>query len=209
MKVSLLVRFGGFALFLGQFFLAIVDSAYYLTGRPAYPSPFIAWMSILGLIIRLFGFMAVFAILVQRGNIFGVLGFLLLVFGEFFSVSKMVMILGVAENVITIEQLSQVTSYTVFLKYQPWFFIAGQLLFGLAIVQSKIDLNIPGMLIALLGAMVYLSNPMEFLRPLFPVISLIAWGWLGWELFTGNDRTHKEHVRASISDPSTPAMVNE
>jgi len=194
MKVSLLIRFGGFTLFLSQFLLAIMDAVYYLAGQPAYPSTAIAWTVILGLVVRTLGFIAVFAILAQRGNVFGLAGFILLVVGEFFSVARLVMILGVIGGVMTGEQLGLVPSYVAIQRYVPWFFIAGQFLFGLAIYQSRLDLNLIGILIALLGIIGYLNDPLAFMRPIYSILVFVAWGWLGWEVFTGGDRLRMEPI---------------
>jgi len=194
MKVSLLIRFGGLTLFVSHFILAIVDGAYFFSGRPAYPPTIIAWMAILGLVFRTFGFVAIFSILAQRGNVFGLVGFILLVIGEFFSVSRLVMLLGVAGGGITGEQLGSVPSFIAITRFVNWFFILGQFIFGVAIYQSKVDMKIIGVLIALLGVLAYLNNPLAFVRPIYAVLTFVAWGWLGWELFTGNDRTKMEPV---------------
>jgi hypothetical protein len=191
-KISTLIKLGGLTLLLAQLLLMIVDASYYLTGQPTNPTSAIAWVAIFGLIIRTLGIMTAYMVMARTGGVVALIGFVVLVFGEFSSVARMTLSLGVAEGVMMSDQLSQAPSYAAAQVFLPWFFELGQFIFGIAIYLSKTYPKIVGVLIALLGPLAYLTGPLAFTRPIYTILNIIAWVWLGWLLLTSRGISHLE-----------------
>ena len=197
MKTSTLIKLGGLTLILAQLLLMIVDTSYYLTGQPANPTSVVAWIAIFGLIVRTLGIMTAYVVMARSGGVVVLIGFIVLVFGEFSSVARMTLSLGVAEGVMISDQLGRAHSYASAQVFLPWFFILGQLIFGVAIYLSKTYPKIVGVLIALLGPLAYLTGPLAFTRPIYTILNIIAWVWLGWGLLSGKGITRLESESAT------------
>lgn len=197
MKTSTLIKLGGLTLILAQLLLMIVDTSYYLTGQPANPTSVVAWIAIFGLIVRTLGIMTAYVVMARSGGVVALIGFIVLVFGEFSSVARMTLSLGVAEGVMISDQLGRAHSYASAQVFLPWFFILGQLIFGVAIYLSKTYPKIVGVLIALLGPLAYLTGPLAFTRPIYTILNIIAWVWLGWVLLSGKGITRLESESAT------------
>ena len=197
MKTSTLIKLGGLTLILAQLLLMIVDTSYYLTGQPANPTSVVAWIAIFGLIVRTLGIMTAYVVMARSGGVVALIGFIVLVFGEFSSVARMTLSLGVAEGVMISDQLGRAHSYASAQVFLPWFFILGQLIFGVAIYLSKTYPKIVGVLIALLGPLAYLTGPLAFTRPIYTILNIIAWVWLGWGLLSGKGITRLESESAT------------
>lgn len=104
--------------------------------------------------------------------------------------------LGVSAGVISNEQLAQVLSYNLGSTILFWSLDIGEVVFGISILRAQVFHKYAGALLVLVGVLHYLTGPLAFMRPIYAVLSVVAYAWLGWILLT---------AKSTVSRESTPA----
>jgi hypothetical protein len=184
MKTTTLFQLGGIAVLLSALLSAIGNLMYFLSGQPDAPTTPGLWIAIFSDIPLVFGLGALFAWQAQRGGILGLLGYVFLVLALLYFVGSESVGLGVAAGVISNEQTAQVPAYSLSNSIFPWLWTAGLILFGISIYRAQVFPKNAGVLLVLLAFVQQLTGPLAFTRPIFAVIAVTAWAWLGWSLYS-------------------------
>jgi hypothetical protein len=184
MKTTSLFQLGGIAVLISATLAAIVNLMYFLSGQPDAPTTPGLWTAIFSDVFLVFGLGALFARQAQPGGILGLVGYVLLVLALLYFVGSEAVGLGVAVGVISSEQIAQVPAYSFADSVFPWFWTTGLIVFGISIYQAQVFQRYAGMLLVLLAIVQQLTGPLAFTRPIFAVIAVTSWAWLGWELYS-------------------------
>ena len=182
MKTTTLFQLGGIAFLIAAILYGIGNLMYFLSGQPEAPTATGLWLGILGGALSVFGWGALFARQSQRGGVPGLVGYVLLVLAELYFIGSAAVSLGVAAGVFSNDQIAQVPSYGVANSILPWFWTAGLILLGISIYRAQVFPKYAGALLVLFALVQQLTGPLAFTRPIFAVISFVAWAWLGWIL---------------------------
>ena len=184
MKTTSLFQLGGIAVLLAAILSGIGNLIYFLSGQPDAPTALGLWIAFFGDTLLVLGLGALFARQSQRGGLLGLVGYVLLVLATMFFVGSYAVSLGVAAGVISDEQIAQVPSYALSSSIMPWIWFAGLIVFGISIYRAQVFPKYAGALLVLLALVQQLTGPLAFTRPIFAILSFVAWAWLGWILLT-------------------------
>lgn len=187
MKTTTLYQLGGIALLLSAILSAIGNLIYFLSGQPDAPTTPGLWIAIFSDAFLLFGLGALFARQAQRGGVLGLVGYVLLVLASLYFVGSEAIGLGVAAGAISNEQIAQVPAYSLSDSIFPWFWTAGLILLGISIYRAQVFPKYAGALLVLLAFVQQLTGPLAFTRPIFAMIAVASWAWLGWSLYSDAD----------------------
>ena len=184
MKTTSLFQLGGVAVLPSAVLAAIGNLMYFLSGQPDAPTTSGLWIAIFGDVLLVFGLGALFTRQVQQGGVLGFVGYVFLVLALLYFVGSEAVGLGVAAGVISTEQTVQVPAYSFSNSIFPWFWTAGLILFGISIYRAKVFPRYAGALLVLTAFVQQLAGPLAFIRPIFAVIAVASWAWLGWSLYS-------------------------
>jgi hypothetical protein len=185
MKTSTLFIFGGIVLLLSTLLFGIQDLLYFLSGEQP-QTTFGLWVGIVGSGLRVLAVGALFARQAQRGGSLGLLGLVLLVWGSLAAVGFQAVQLAVAAGAVTAAQLAQVPSYDVGNTLLIAFLVAGEILFAVSIYRAVVYPKTAGVLLGVVGILHYLTGPLAITRPIYALLSVVAYAWLGLLLVTAN-----------------------
>ncbi|MBK8905392.1 MAG: hypothetical protein IPM53_29690 [Anaerolineaceae bacterium] len=197
MKTTSLFQLGGAAVFLSAILFGIGNLMYFLSGQPDGPTTLGLWIAFCGDTLQVFGLGALFARQVHRGGVLGLVGYVLLVVATMFFIGSYAVDLGVAAGAITNEQIAQVPAYTFSIAIMPWIWFAGLIVFGISIYRAQVFPPYAGVLLVLLALVQQLTGPLAFTRPIFAVLSFVAWAWLGWALLRDKNVLSREPIPAT------------
>jgi hypothetical protein len=130
------------------------------------------------------GLGALFARQSQRAGILGLVGYVLLILGSLYFIGSEAVGLGVASGAISPEQTARVPAYALSESIFPWLWFAGLIVFGISIYRAQVFPKYSGALLVLVALVQQLTGPLAFTRPIFAILSVAAWAWLGWALLT-------------------------
>jgi hypothetical protein len=184
MKTTTLFQLGGMAVLLSTILSAIGNLMYFLSGQPDAPTTQGLWIAIFSDAFLVFGLGALFARQAQLGGILGLVGYVLLVLASLYFVGSEAVGLGVAAGAISNEQTVQVPAYSLANSIFPWFWTAGLILFGISIYRAQVFPRYAGVLLVLTAFVQQLTGPLAFTRPIFAVLAVTSWAWLGWTLYS-------------------------
>jgi hypothetical protein len=202
MKTSTLFQLGGVALLLSAILAAIGNLVYFLSGRPDAPIASSLWVAIVGDTLMLLGIGALFARQSQRSGILGLIGYILMVLATLYFVGSAAVGLGMAADAITTEQIAQVPAYALADSIFPWFWTVGLIVLGISIYRAEVFPKYAGVLLVVLAFVQQFTGPLAFTRPIFAVLAVASWAWLGWELYSkAGMRNVDDHqaVRQSVT----------
>ena len=197
MKTTSLFQLGGIAVLLSAILSGIINLIYFLSGQPDAPTALGLWLAFLADVLSVLGLGALFARQSQRGGILGLAGYVLLVLATMFFVGSYAVSLGVAAGVISDEQIAQVSTYTLSSSIMPWIWFAGLIVFGISIYRAQVFPKYAGALLVLLALVQQLTGPLAFTRPIFAILSFVAWAWLGWALLREQSAVSREPIPAT------------
>ena len=202
MQRTSLFQLGGIAVLLSALLSAIGNLMYFLSGQPDAPTEVGLWLAFFGDALLALGLGALFARQLQRGGILGLVGYVLLVLATMFFVGSYAVSLGVAAGVISNEQIAQVPAYAVSSSIMSWIWFAGLIVFGISIYRAQVFSRYAGALLVLLAIVQQFTGPLAFTRPIFAVLAVTSWAWLGWELYSKagiqNDEQPTLHQGATV-----------
>ena len=199
MKTTTLFQLGGIAVLLSALLSAISNLMYFLSGQPDAPTTTGLWIVIFSDMLLVFGLGALFARQAQQGGVVGLLGYILLMMASLYFVGSEAVGLGVAAGVISDEQIAQVPAYSLSNSIFPWFWTAGLILFGVSVYQAGVFPKYAGVLLVATALVQQLTGPLAFTRPIFAVLAVASWAWLGWTLYAKADRQSDEQQTARQS----------
>lgn len=184
MKTMSLFQLGGLAILLSALLTGIGRLIYFLSGQPAEVITLDIWRGIFAGVFFVLGFGALFARQSQRAGVLGLIGYVLIVLAQIYFVGSDAVSLGVAEGVISQEQLVQVPSYALLDSILPWIWVTGLLAFGTSIYRAEVLPKYAGVLLILLGLIQPLAGSLPIVRPIYAASYFAAWAWLGWDLYS-------------------------
>jgi len=196
MKSSSLFQLGGAAILIAAILYAIANLAYFLGGQPDAPTALGLWLSFSGDTLLLLGLGALYARQSHRAGILGLVGYVLMFVATMFFIGNYAVSLGVAAGAISNEQIAQVPAYSLSNMVTPWLWFAGLIVFGISIYRAQVFPKYAGVLLILLALVQQLTGPLAFTRPIFAILSSVAFGWLGWALLTHRSVATREPVPA-------------
>lgn len=184
MKSTSLFQLGGIAVLLSAVLTGIGRLIYFLSGQPDLPFTPDLWRGIVAGTLMVLGLGALFARQSQQGGLLGLIGYVFIMFATTYFIASDAIGLGVAAGVISYEQIAQVPSYALADSILPWVWVAGLLAFGISIYRAQGFPRYAGLLLVLVGLMQPLTAPLAFMRPIYAVCYVVAWTWLGWNLYS-------------------------
>lgn len=183
MKTTTEFQLGGVAVLLSALLTGFGRLIYFLSGQPAEPIIWDIWRGILAGTLFLLSFGALFARQSQRGGTLGLVGYIFIMLAQTYFVGSDAVSLGVSEGVISQEQILQVQSYVLLDSMVPWVWVAGLLAFGISIYRAEVFPQYAGVLLIVLGLIQPLAGSLAFIRPIYALLYVTAWAWLGWDLY--------------------------
>jgi hypothetical protein len=201
MKTTSLYQLGGIAVLLSALLTGLGRLIYFLSGQPEQPITLDLWRGIFAGVLMVLGLCPLFARQSQRGGILGLAGYVFLVLATIYFVASDAIGLGVAAGVISYEQIAQVPSYVLTDSILPWIWVAGLLAFGISIYRAQVFPRYAGMLLILVGLIQPLTAPLAFARPIYAICYVVAWGWLGWTLYStaGIQKDEQQTARQGVA----------
>ena len=199
MKTTTVFRLGGIAVLLTAILSAVGNLMYFLSGQPDAPTTLVLWIEIFSDIFLVFGLGALFARQLQQGGILGLAGYILLVLALLYFIGSEAVGLGVAAGAISNEQTAQVPAYFLANSIFPWSWTAGLILLGVSIYRAEVFPRYAGVLLAATALVQQLAGPLAFIRPIFAVLAVASWAWLGLTLYAKADRQSDEQQAARQS----------
>lgn len=187
MKTTTLFRLGGLVILLSAMIVAFLDLLYFVAKAQS-ASTWAAWLGILIDVFRVFGLGALFARQAQRGGILGLIGYVLLVCGSLAGIAFGAVQFGVLAGVVSNDQLAQVHAYAIGTTILFWSLYIGEVAFGISIIRAQVLSKYAGALLVLVGVLHYLTGPLAFTRPIYSIVSVVAYAWLGWILASQKDK---------------------
>lgn len=197
MKTTTLFRLGAIAMLISVILVAIQDAQYFLGGQQSLDAVGL-WVGIFADVVRVLGVFALFAWQAQRGGVLGVIGLVLLVCGSLAAVGFEAVGFGTAAGVFTQQQLTQVPAYAIGTFLLTAFLVSGEIIFGISIYLAHQFPKYAGVLLALVGVLHYLTGPVALTRPVYAILSVAVYAWLGWALYRGGSAVSLEPA------PTTP-----
>ncbi|HSL28197.1 MAG TPA: hypothetical protein VK900_03270 [Anaerolineales bacterium] len=204
MTTTSLFKLGGIAILFSAVVAAMGNLMYFLSGQPDAPTTPGLWLGIVGDFLLVLGLGALFARQAQRAGILGLVGYVFLVLALLHFVGSAAIGLGMAAGAISNEQIAQVPAYAVADSIFPWFWTAGLILLGISIYRAQVFPKFAGVLLVLLSLVQQLTGPLAFTRPIFAVIAVTSWAWLGWELYSKTGMQKDEQQTARQGATATP-----
>lgn len=198
MKTTSLFQLGGIAILIAAILYTIGNLMYFLSGQPQAPTATGLWIAFFGDTLLLLGLGALFARQSQRAGVLGLVGYVLLVFGTMLFIGNYAVSLGVAAGVISNEQIAQVPSYTLATSIMPWIWFAGLIVFGISIYRAQVFPKYAGALLVLVAFVQQLTGLVGFMAPIFAVLSVVVWAWLGWALLRDKSAVSREPIPATL-----------
>lgn len=164
--------------------VAIQDAQYFLGGQQPLDT-FGFEVGIAAGAFRVLGVFALFAWQAQRGGVLGVIGLVLLGCGSLTAVGYQAVGFGTAGGVLTQQQLAQVPAYAIGNFLLTAFLVPGEILFGISIHLARVFPKYAGILLAVVGVLHYLTGPVALTRPVYAILSVVVYAWLGRALLRG------------------------
>jgi hypothetical protein len=115
-----------------------------------------------------------------------------------FFVGSYAVSMGVAAGVISNEQIAQVPAYTVSTSIMSWIWFAGLIAFGVSIYRAQVFPKYAGALLIVVAVLQQLTGFVDFVAPIFAILSVVVWAWLGWALLMD---------KSVVSSESVPVMT--
>lgn len=196
MKSTTLFHLGGIAILGATVLYAIGNLIYFLAGQPQGPMASGLWISFVGDTLLVLGLGALYARQAHRAGILGLIGYVLLIVGTMFFIGNYAVSMGVVAGIITTDQIAQVPAYSVPYSLMPWIWMAGLIVFGIAIYRAQVLPKYAGALLVLVAILQQLTGWVGFVIPVFAVLSFVVWAWLGYALLTGGRVVSQEPVAA-------------
>lgn len=184
MKTTTLFQLGGIAVLLSASLTGVGRLIYFLSGQPAAPITWDIWRGIFAGALFLVGYGALFARQFQRAGMLGLVGYVFIMLAQIYFVGSDAVSLGVAEGVISQEQILQVPSYALLDSILPSIWVTGLLTFGISIYRAEVFPKYAGVLLILLGLIQPLAGSLAIVRPIYAACYFAAWAWLGWDLYS-------------------------
>lgn len=186
MKLSSLFRLGGAAILLAETLFAFGNLSYFLPVEQ-FSGAVTIWVSMFGHAFLALGLCALYARQAQQGSWLGLASFVLLLWGNMYSVGSDAVRMGVAQGAFTLEQVAQVTAYGIADSIFSWVWVLGTVTLGVSVYRAGVFPKYAGLLFVLLGVVESLTGPLAVTRPVFMLIAFAAWVWPGLLLLTGRE----------------------
>lgn len=196
MKSAVILQLGGAAMLIAAVLYGVGNVMYFAAGQPTAPTTLGLWLSFAGDTLLVLGLGALYARQARRAGVLGLAGYVLLVVATMFFIGNYAVTQGVVAGLFTTEQTAQVPAYAFATAVMPWLWVAGLVLFGIATYRAGVFPKVAGALLVLL-AIVMPFNGLSIVAPIFAVLSSVAWGWLGWALFTDGRAVSREVMAAA------------
>jgi hypothetical protein len=182
MKTTTFLRLGGLAIILAHI-LSLINNVLYLLQGAQPPDMFRTLLNLLGQVpIFILGLIALYVSLARRGGGVGFIAFLLLFYSYLGDIAAWTLNLAVAQGITTQDQINQNSFNMAAQNVLSWLFWLGLVLFGYTIFRSGVYPKVAGVLLALVAPVSYLTGLLDFMTPIFILLSFGAWVWLGWLL---------------------------
>lgn len=182
MNKTTLFQLGGVAVLMAAGLYAIADIIYFVSGQPSAPTASGLWLAFAGDSILVLGLGALFARQAHRAGLLGLAGYVLMVLATMFFIGSYAVNLGVVAGAFTSEQVAQVSAFNLAVTIMSWMWFAGLILFGLSIYRAGVLPKNAGVLLIVVAIVQQLTGWVGFLAPVFTILSVVVWAWLGWAL---------------------------
>ncbi len=181
MTTQTLFRLGALATMMTALMLAVGNLMYF---SGAATTVAFVWVSIIEAMIQVFAVIAVYVAQARRGGVVTFLGFVITIIGLLFYLINSAGRMAFALDVLTqaqLEQAQQLASLAVLDPIATWAIAVGTVLFGFGISRAGVFPRWAGILLLLVGVMTIFD--LTAIEYIWAMLSVIAWGWLGWALW--------------------------
>ncbi len=185
MKTQTVFRLGALAALVTAVGIG-VGEVIYIFGLGSVETVAYEWFSIVITIFQVFAVIALYTVQVKRGTILTFIGFVLLMVGLMFYLMDSVGDLGVLTGLLTqtqLDQAGQINSFIVLGAIANWSLNVGTIIFGYGTFRAGVFPRWAGILLLFVGVAIILRD-IPGVESMFAVLSVVAWGWLGWALWT-------------------------
>jgi len=183
MSTQTLFRLGALATLTTALLLA-VGNLMYFTG--AHSTPAFVWISIIESMVRVFVVTVVYAAQARRGGVIALLGYTILMIGLLLYLVYSEGRLALAVGFISQAQADQLPQFPALALLDPlatWATALGTVIFGLGVFRAGVFSRWAGAMLVVVGMTTVVE--IRAVEYLWAALSVLAWAWIGWALWTG------------------------
>ena len=192
MKIQTLFRLGALATLLTALGYAIGE-AMYLFGNVE--TLFFAWYVVIVYVFQAFAYIALYCAQVKRGDLVLFIGFVISIIATLYTFMDTERRLAWRTGLITeaqMEQAQQISSFAVLLAIGNIAIVLGWIIFGFGVIRTGLFPRALGIIMMLTGVAFVVRDVSLVFEYLFAILSVTAYGWLGWALWK-----HADEVKAT------------
>lgn len=183
MKIQTLFRLGALATLLTALGYAIGE-AMYLFGDVK--TLFFAWYVVVIYVFQAFAYIALYVAQAKRGDIVLFIGFVISIIATLYTFMDTERRLALRTGLITeaqLEQAQQIGSFAILSTAGNILIILGWIIFGYGVIRTGTFPRPIGIIMMLTGVAMVVRDAFPLFEYLFAVLSVTAYGWLGWALW--------------------------
>jgi hypothetical protein len=182
MKIQTIIRLGAIVTMVTAIGFTFGEFIYFFG---AADTVLFSWVFITVVMLEVFAIMALYAAQVKRGNVFLLIGFVLLVVNFILALMNHMGDLGVVTGLISQSQLDKAGQISIFVMLgvvRDWSWPLGFVIFGYGTYRAGVFSGWSGVLLALLG-MTILFRDFWIIEYIFAALSFATWAWFGLALW--------------------------
>ena len=192
MKIQTLFRLGALSTLLTALGYAIGE-AMYLFGNVE--TLFFAWYVVIVYVFQAFAYIALYGAQVKQGDLVLFIGFVISMIATLYTFMDTERRLAWRTGLITeaqMEQAQQIISFAILLAIGNIAIVLGWIIFGFGVIRTGLFPRAIGIIMMLTGVALVVRDVFLIFEYLFAILSVTAYGWLGWALWK-----HADEVKAT------------
>ena len=192
MKIQTLFRLGALATLLTALGYAIGE-AMYLFGNVE--TLFFAWYVVIVYVFQAFAYIALYGAQVKQGDLVLFIGFVISMIATLYTFMDTERRLAWRTGLITeaqMEQAQQISSFAILLAIGNIAIVLGWIIFGFGVIRTGLFPRAIGIIMMLAGVAIVVRDVSLVFEYLFAILSVTAYGWLGWALWKHADEVKAE-----------------
>ena len=178
MKIQTIIRLGAIVTMVTAIGFTFGEFIYFFG---AADTVFFSWVFITVVMLQVFAIMALYAVQVKRGNLFTLIGFVLLIINFILALMNHMGDLGVVTGLLSQAQLEKAGEISIFVvlgAVRDWTWPLGFVILGFGTFRAGVFSRWSGVLLALLGVTI-LFRDFWIIEYIFAALSFATWAWFG------------------------------
>lgn len=151
---------------------------------------FFAWYVVIVYVFQAFAYIALYGAQAKRGDIVLFIGFVISMIATLYTFMDTERRLALRTGLITeaqLEQAQQISSFAILSAVGNISIILGWIIFGYGVIRTGLFPRAIGIIMMLTGVAMVARDAFPVFEYLFAILSVTAYGWLGWELWKHSD----------------------